>query len=264
MPMTNAQLLEALADSRRTMPQRCSAAEWEMRVELAACYRLVAHYRMTDWIYNHISAAVPGEPGHYLINAFGLLYEEISASNLVKVDLQGRLVDPVPYEVNPAAFVIHGALHQARPDAVCVLHTHTAAGVAVSAQAEGLLPLSQHALRFHNRVAHHDYEGIALNLDEQRRLIADMGQKKVLILRNHGLLTVGPSVSDAFKEMFYLERACQIQVAALAGSRPLTYPAPEVCEHTASQFDRDSDFLHGCDWRALLRLLDRQDPSYQL
>ena len=133
MPMTNAQLLEALAESRRTMPQRCSAAEWEMRVELAACYRLVAHYRMTDWIYNHISAAVPGEPGHYLINAFGLLYEEISASNLVKVDLQGRRVDPVPYDVNPAAFVIHGALHQARPDAVCVLHTHTAAGVAVSA-----------------------------------------------------------------------------------------------------------------------------------
>lgn len=155
-----------------------------MRVELAACYRLVAHFRMTDWIYNHISAAVPGEPSHYLVNAFGLMYEEISASNLVKVDIDGKLVDDVPYDVNPAAFVIHGALHQARPDAVCVLHTHTAAGVAVSTQAEGLLPISQHALRFHDRVSYHAFEGIALDLDEQRRLIEDVGDKKALILRN--------------------------------------------------------------------------------
>jgi ribulose-5-phosphate 4-epimerase/fuculose-1-phosphate aldolase len=263
MSMSNDLLLQALAQSRRTTQFRCSAAEWEMRVDLAACYRLVAHFRMTDWIYNHISAAVPGEPSHYLVNAFGLMYEEISASNLVKVDIDGKLVDDVPYDVNPAAFVIHGALHQARPDAVCVLHTHTAAGVAVSTQAEGLLPISQHALRFHDRVAYHAFEGIALDLAEQRRLIEDVGDKKALILRNHGLLTMGTSVSNAFKEMFFLERACQIQVAALAGGRPLTLPPAEVCEHTARQFDNDASFLQGRDWRALLRLLDRIDPSYK-
>ncbi|MDM0106597.1 class II aldolase/adducin family protein [Variovorax sp. J22R24] len=262
MTLTNPQLVEALAESRRKA-NRVDPAEWAMRVELAACYRLVAHFRMTDWVYNHISAAIPGSPDHYLINPFGLLYEEVSASNLVKVDVNGNLVDDDPYDVNPAAFVIHGAIHQARPDAVCVLHTHTAAGVAVSAQAEGLLPLSQHALRFHDRVAYHGFEGIALDLDEQRRLVQDLGAKKVLILRNHGLLTVGKTVGDAFKEMFFLERACQIQVAALAGNRPMTLPPPEVCEHTASQFDNDASFLQGRDWRALLRLLDRIDPSYK-
>ena len=262
MTLSNPQLREALADSRRTAG-RCSPAEWEMRVELAACYRLIAHYRMTDWIYNHISASIPDEPDHYLINPFGLLYEEVSASNLVKVDVQGNLVDDVPYDVNPAAFVIHGAIHQARPDAVCVLHTHTAAGVAVSAQSEGLLPLSQHALRFHDRVAYHEFEGIALDLDEQRRLVRDVGNKKVLILRNHGLLTIGTSVGNAFKEMFFLERACQIQVAALAGGMRTTRPAIDVCEHTAQQFDNDASFLQGRDWLALLRLLDRIDPSYK-
>lgn len=263
MSMTNDRLKAALENSRRTTRARCSEAEWAVRVELAACYRLVAHHRMTDWIYNHISAAVPGEPQHYLVNAFGLLYEEISASNLVKVDIHGQLVDGVPYDVNPAAFVIHGAIHRARPDAFCVLHTHTAAGVAVSTQQAGLLSISQHAMRFHNRVAYHAFEGIALNTAEQERLIADVGAKNVLILRNHGLLTIGTSISNAFKEMFFLERACQIQVAALAGDQPLCLPDAQVCEHTASQFDRDSDFLQLRDWNALLRLLDRTDPSYQ-
>lgn len=263
MSMTNSQLMQALERSRRETRSRCSDAEWAVRVELAACYRLIAHFRMTDWIYNHISASVPGEPGHYLVNAFGLMYEEICASNLVKVNTEGQLVDDVPYDVNPAAFVIHGAIHRARPDAFCVLHTHTAAGVAVSIQAEGLLSLSQHAMRFHNRVAYHAFEGIALNPDEQKRLIQDVGHKNVLILRNHGLLTMGSSISNAFKEMFFLERACQIQVAALAGDRSLTWPNPQVCEHTACQFDQDSSFLQNRDWNALLRLLDRMDPSYQ-
>ena len=263
MSLNNTQLLAALEESRNTTRARCTDAEWAVRVELAACYRLIAQHRMTDWIYNHISAAVPGEHGHYLVNAFGLLYEEISASNLVKVNTQGQLVDDVPYDVNPAAFVIHGALHSARPDVGCVLHTHTAAGVAVSIQQEGLLSISQHAMRFHNRVAYHTFEGIALNPAEQARLIADVGTKNVLILRNHGLLTMGASISNAFKEMFFLERACQIQVAALAGDRPLTQPVAEVCEHTASQFDRDSEFLQGRDWNAMLRLLDRTDPSYK-
>lgn len=263
MSMTNNQLMQALEQSRRETRLRCSDAEWDVRVELAACYRLIAHFRMTDWIYNHISASVPGEPGHYLVNAFGLMYEEICASNLVKVNTEGQLVDDVPYDVNPAAFVIHGAIHRARPDAFCVLHTHTAAGVAVSIQADGLLSLSQHAMRFHNRVAYHAFEGIALNPDEQKRLVQDVGLKNVLILRNHGLLTMGTSISNAFKEMFFLERACQIQVALLAGDRPLTWPAPQVCEHTASQFDQDSNFLQNRDWNALLRLLDRTDPSYK-
>lgn len=263
MSMTNSQLMQALDRSRRETRLRCSDAEWDVRVELAACYRLIAHFRMTDWIYNHISASVPGEPGHYLVNAFGLMYEEICASNLVKVNTEGQLVDDVPYDVNPAAFVIHGAIHRARPDAFCVLHTHTAAGVAVSIQADGLLSLSQHAMRFHNRVAYHAFEGIALNPDEQKRLIQDVGPKNVLILRNHGLLTMGTSISNAFKEMFFLERACQIQVAALAGDRPLTWPDLQVCEHAASQFDQDSNFLQNRDWNALLRLLDRTDPSYK-
>ncbi len=263
MSMTNSQLMQALERSRCETRPRCSDAEWDVRVELAACYRLIAHFRMTDWIYNHISASVPGEPGHYLVNAFGLMYEEICASNLVKVNTEGQLVDDVPYDVNPAAFVIHGAIHRARPDAFCVLHTHTAAGVAVSIQAEGLLSLSQHAMRFHNRVAYHAFEGIALNPDEQKRLVQDVGPKNVLILRNHGLLTIGTRISNAFKEMFFLERACQIQVAALAGDHPLTWPDPQVCEHTAAQFDQDSNFLQNRDWNALLRLLDRTDPTYK-
>lgn len=262
MSLSNPELMHVLAERRKKAPQ-IDPDEWQMRVDLAACYRLMAHFRMTDWIYNHISASVPGAPHHYLINPFGLLYEEVSASNLVKVDVHGNLVDDVPLDVNPAGFVIHGAIHQARPDAVCALHSHTAAGIAVSTQADGLLPISQHALRFHGRVAYHDFEGVALDLDEQSRLVRDLGDKNILILRNHGLLTIGASVADAFKEMYYLERACQIQVSALAGQRPLTMPASDVCLRTARQFSGDTDFLQGRDWRALLRLLDRIDPSYK-
>jgi ribulose-5-phosphate 4-epimerase/fuculose-1-phosphate aldolase len=262
MSLTNPELMQVLAKCRSNA-NRIKPAEWEMRVNLAACYRLVAHFRMTDWIYNHISASVPGEPDHYLINPFGLLYEEVCASNLVKVDINGNLVDDVPLDVNPAAFVIHGAIHKARPDAICALHTHTAAGVGVSAQADGLLPLSQHGMRFYGRVAYHDFEGVALDLDEQSRLVRDLGDKNVLILRNHGLLTLGASVADAFKEMYYLERACQIQVNAQAGGACLNVPPVDVSLRTAEQFAHDSEFLQGRDWRALLRLLDRTDPSYK-
>jgi ribulose-5-phosphate 4-epimerase/fuculose-1-phosphate aldolase len=262
MSQTNSQLI-AVLEKCKERAEHIAPAEWAVRVELAACYRLVAHYRMTDWIYNHISARIPGTSGHYLINAFGLMYEEVSASNLVKVDVSGNLIDDVPLGVNPAAFVIHGAIHKARHDAECVIHTHTSAGVAVSAQAEGLLPISQHALRFYDRVAYHDFEGIALDSEEQQRLVTDIGDKNVLILRNHGLLTMGATVGDAFKLMFFLVRACQIQVDALAGNPRFSLPSKEVCERTARQFDGDESFLQGRDWRALLRMLDRDDASYK-
>lgn len=260
--LDNEQLLGLLKDRQR-LKDLVPASEWAARVELAACYRLIAHFRMTDWIYNHISSRVPGSHEHYLINPFGLLYEEVSASNLVKVDIHGNLVEDVALEVNPAAFVIHGAIHQARPEIGCVLHTHTAAGVAVSAQAQGLLPISQNAFKVHDRVAYHDFEGIALDTDEQRRLVADIGDKDVLILRNHGLLTMGTTVAKAFELMFFLERACQIQIAALAGGSAVIRPSQAVCDRTSAQFAGDDSYVQGRDWQALLRLIDRLDPSYK-
>src|SRR6476620_3247542 len=197
---------------------RVSAGEWETRVNLAACYRLAAHFRMTDLIYTHISARVPGPEHHFLINAFGLLWDEISASTLVKVTLDGDIVDdPTGNGINRAGYVIHSAVHRARSDVECVMHTHTAAGIAVSAQEEGLLPISQHAMRFTDNIAYHDYEGLALELDEQARLTRDLGEHKVMILRNHGLLACGESVAETFDLMYYLERACQTQINALAG-----------------------------------------------
>jgi len=173
---------------------------------------------MTDLIYTHISARVPGPEAHFLINAYGLLFDEIKASSLVKVTLDGDVIeDPTGLGINPAGFVIHGAVHRARHDVACVMHTHTTAGLAVAAQRQGLLPLTQHAMRFTDAIGYHDYEGIALELDEQRRLVADLGKHNAMILRNHGLLVCGPTVHDAFDLMAHLERACQAQVAALAG-----------------------------------------------
>jgi ribulose-5-phosphate 4-epimerase/fuculose-1-phosphate aldolase len=185
------------------------AAEWAARVDLAACYRLAAHFRLTDLIYTHISARVPGAEPQFLINAYGLLFDEITASSLVKVTLAGEVVDdPTGLGINPAGFLIHGAVHGARHDVVCVMHTHTTAGLAVAAQKNGLLPLTQHAMRFTDCLAYHDYEGIALEYVEQARLVADLGTHNAMILRNHGLLTCGPSVHDAFDLMIHLERAC--------------------------------------------------------
>ncbi len=261
--MLNNEELQALLVQRRDLKNHVSAEEWAARVELAACYRLVAHFRMTDWIYNHISVRVPGSHEHYLINPFGLLYEEVSASNLVKVDVHGQLAEDVGFDINPAAFVVHGAIHTARPEVACVLHTHTSAGVGVAAQAGGLLPISQHAFKLLDRLAYHDFEGIALDTEEQQRLVADIGDKDVLILRNHGLLTMGRSVREAFELMFFLERACQIQIAALAGGSAVTYPSEAVCERTCKQFAGDNSYVNGRDWQALLRLLDRIDPSYK-
>jgi ribulose-5-phosphate 4-epimerase/fuculose-1-phosphate aldolase len=235
----------------------CSAAEWQVRCDLAALYRLVAHHRMTDLIYTHISARVPGPDDHFLINPYGVLFHEITASSLVKIDLEGQVVQPgATGHVNAAGFTIHSAIHMARPELACVVHTHTAAGIAVSAQKHGLLPISQHALKFYGHLAYHDYEGIALELDERERLVRDLGAHKAMILRNHGLLVAGRSIAEAFNLIYYLERACQAQLAALAGGAELVLPPEEVRLKTAAQFNGNASLAH-CDmaWAAALRLL---------
>lgn len=241
--------------------------EQGLRRELAAVYRLVAHFRMTDLIFTHISLRLPGPDHHFLINPYGLLFEEITASSLIRVDLDGNPVEAPGARVNPAGFVIHSAIHRAREDALCVLHTHSRAGCAVAALDEGLLPVNQMSLEFYNRVSYHDYEGIALNLDEQKRLTADLGECNALILRNHGLLTVGQTAAEAFLRMFYLDKACEIQVTAAAAGK-LRLPSPEVCEYTARQYegsvigDYGDPEAMGLAWAALLRLLDRVAPGY--
>ena len=244
--------------------ERVSAEEWDARVNLAACYRLAAHYRMTDLIYTHISARVPGPEHHFLINAFGLMWDEISASTLVKVTLDGEIVDdPTGNGINRAGYVIHSAVHRARPDVHCVMHTHTAAGIAVSAQDHGLLPMSQHAMRFTERLGYHDYEGLALELDEQARLTHDLGSHNAMILRNHGLLTCGATIAEAFDLMYYLERACQSQVTAMAGGAKLRMPPNEVAEKTAGQFAALAYKQQQTEWKAHLRMLDKTDASYR-
>ncbi|MFG2925287.1 class II aldolase/adducin family protein [Streptomyces sp. NPDC048305] len=246
-----------------------AAEELRLRRELAAVYRLVAHYRMTDLIFTHISQRLPGPENHFLINPYGLMFEEITASNLVKIDLDGNPVEPTPHPVNPAGFVIHSAIHKARTDAHCVLHTHTKVGCAVAAQQGGLLPLNQMSMEFHNRLGYHDYEGVALNLDEQERLVADLGGHPALVLRNHGLLTVGESAAQAFLRMYYLEKACEIQVTAQAGGTPLVLPPEQVCEYTAQQLageataDFQDDIAYDLAWAALLRLVERIAPDYK-
>ena len=244
--------------------ERVSAEEWDTRLNLAACYRLAAHFRMTDLIYTHISARVPGPEHHFLINAFGLLWDEISASTLVKVTLDGEIVeDPTGSGINRAGYVIHSAVHRARPDVECVMHTHTAAGIAVSAQEHGLLPISQHAMRFTDNLGYHDYEGLALDVDEQARLVRDLGSHKAMILRNHGLLTCGESIAETFDLMYYLERACQTQVTAVAGGAKLRMPPAAVAQKVAAQFKGLPYKAKKTEWKAHLRMLDKTDPSYR-
>jgi len=246
--------------------QDLAPTEWAVRVELAACYRLLAYYRMTDLIYTHSTVRVPGEPGHFLINPYGYRWEEITASSLVKIDVDGNKVGNSPHRVNPAGFTIHSAVHMARHDAACVIHTHTRAGMAVSALKAGLLPISQIALQFHGRLGTHDYEGIALDLSERERIIRDLGPSHCgLILRNHGLLTVGRTVAEAFQLMFYLERACEVQVSALSMGQELVLVPDAVCETALRQYDQmvfdDGDLQ--LEWAAHLRTLDALDPSYR-
>ncbi|MDF0732027.1 class II aldolase/adducin family protein [Pseudomonas entomophila] len=266
--------MAALAFRRRkfTGKTTMNTTEWALRQELAACYRLIAHFRMTDLIFTHISVRLPGPEHHFLINPYGLLFDEITASNLVKIDLHGNAVEPSPHPVNPAGFVIHSAIHGAREDARCVLHTHTRAGCAVAALECGLLPVNQMSMAFYGKVAYHTYEGIALDLDEQQRLVADLGDKPVMILRNHGLLTVGASVGEAFLRMYYLEKACEIQLAAQSAGQ-LVLPGHEVSAHTERQFNEPARVLKEGEladpdgmqlaWRALLRLLEKVAPGYR-
>ena len=240
----------------------CSAAEWTVRVDLAAAYRLVALRGWDDLIFTHLSARVPGSD-HFLINPYGLLFEEITASNLVKVDVDGKKVDASPYPVNPAGFTIHSAVHMNRKDAHCVVHLHTVQGQAVSAQRAGLLPITQTALQIHYDVAYHDFEGIAEDLDERERIVRDLGTCNALILRNHGTLTVGETVSDAWLRMYMLERACEAQIAAQAGAALLEAPA-EAGEKTAAIAKAGLPMIgRKLAWPALLRKLDRVDPSYR-
>jgi len=239
-----------------------SDAEWRTRVDLAACYRLVARNGWDDLIYTHISATVPGAEGQYLINPFGLGFDEVRASNLVKVDVRGRIIGESPYRVNPTGFTIHGAVHATRPDAHCVMHLHTTAGIAVSMLRCGLLPLSQHAMRFYKNVAYHDYEGVALDPAEEKRLTEDLGQHKAMILHNHGTLTCGVTVAEAYVLMATLEKACVTQLAAMAASKDVVVPPEEVLDLAVSQLIDDSTPEGELEWPSLLRRLERDDPSF--
>lgn len=247
-----------------TVRDAVSAEEWQMRVDLAAAYRLIAHYGWDDLVFTHLSARVPGPEMHFLINPYGLFFEEITASSLVKVDLDGQIVMPTPYFINPAGFTIHSAVHSARHDAQCVMHTHTDYGVAVSTQKDGLLPLTQQSLFPLSSLGYHNYEGLALNEEEKPRLIADLGDKTFLILRNHGLLTVGPTVADAFLSMYILERSCRIQILAQSGRSDLiNIPAP-ILQGIKAQREVVMRGLGGnLAWPGLLRKLDRLDPSFR-
>ena len=241
-----------------------SVEEWQVRVDLAACYRLVAAQGWDDLVFTHLTARVPGPEHHFLINPYGMLFEEVTASSLVKVDLSGRKVLDSPWEINPAGFTIHSAIHAARADAQCVIHLHTDAGVAVSAQKDGLLPISQNALFPLASLAYHDYEGVALREDEKARLVADLGTRIFLILRNHGTLAVGPSVADAFLRIFVLERACRIQLLAQSGGRELVRVPQPIVDGILAAAEQVTRGLGGqLAWPALLRRLDRQDPSFR-
>ena len=252
--------------SALNLPQRrdqVDAAEWQLRVDLAAAYRLVALFGWDDLVFTHISARVPGAASQFLINPYGLLFEEITASSLVKVDAQGRKLDDSPFDINPAGFVIHSAVHGARHDATCVLHLHTRNGIAVSAQQRGVLPLSQQSIFVLSSLGYHDYEGVALRDDERPRLVRDLGDHTYLMLRNHGLLTVGASVADAFIAMYLFETVCAIQVRALAGGGAcIEVPAQIIAtaQQQAAQVTRGAG--GALAWPALLRRLDRHHPGY--
>jgi len=237
--------------------------EWALRVDLAAAYRLVAMYGWDDLVFTHISARIPGPEHHFLINPYGMMFEEITASSLVKVDLNGDKVSDSPYPVNPAGFTIHSAVHAAREDAQCVMHTHSINGVAVSAQREGVLPISQQSLFVLASLGYHHYEGVALNDEEKPRLVADLGSNNFLMLRNHGLLTVGNSIADALLYMYLFEASCMIQVRALAGSRELIQVNPKIVAGIQQQAEQVTKGLGGAlAWPGLLRKLDRHNPGY--
>ncbi|HYB08266.1 MAG TPA: class II aldolase/adducin family protein [Alphaproteobacteria bacterium] len=249
----------------KSVRERVSADEWKVRVDLAACYRLVAHYGWDDLIFTHISARVPGPAHHFLINPYGMMFREITASSLIKVDFEGEIVMPTDYRFNRAGFTIHSAIHMARGDVGCVIHLHTRDGVAVSAQMDGLLPLSQNAMIVQAMLAYHDYEGIALDLAERERLTRDLGRRNLMLLRNHGTLACGATVADAFLMMYTLERACSVQVAALAGGRGVVTPTVEVQKVVTMQVQGETmrERLSELAWPGLLRMLDADDSGYR-
>jgi ribulose-5-phosphate 4-epimerase/fuculose-1-phosphate aldolase len=246
------------------MEDKVSPEEWKIRVDLAAAYRLVAHFGWDDLIFTHLSARVPGPEHHFLLNPYQLMFEEVTASSLVKVDMSGNPVDPTPFITNAAGFTIHSALHMAREDAHAVIHLHTPDGQAVSAHGEGLLPLTQTAMAIRGEIAYHDYEGIAVDLDERERIVADLGDKSAMILRNHGTLALGENVGEAFIKIYFLERACEAQVKALsAGAANLSNPPQGSPELTAQQGKAGLKAVANVlAWPALLRKAYRLDPSF--
>jgi ribulose-5-phosphate 4-epimerase/fuculose-1-phosphate aldolase len=247
-------------------PSDVGDAEWNVRTDLAACYRLVARYGMSDLIYNHITAKVPDSPGHFLINPFGLLYDEITASCFYTLDGDGNVVrqPDSEFSVNRAGYLIHSAIHKARPDLHCVMHTHTRAGMAVSAMKKGLLPLTQTAMRFYNAIGYHDYEVPTADVSERERIAADLGPHNAMIMRNHGLIACGRTVQDTWNLMYWLETACQVQVDVLGSGAELALPSHELATTMSKRYGPDGavDFAP-MEWPALLRLLDREDPSYK-
>lgn len=251
--------------SGSSLRERVSDEEWGTRVDLAAAYRLAhLHGWTTTLIYNHISARIPGPEHHFLLNPFGLRWDEVTASNLVKIDLEGNVLDDTPWKINNAGYTIHSAVHAAREDAVCVIHTHTEAGMAVSALESGLLFTNQDSMMFYGQVGYHEFEGIALDLSERERLVRDLGDNAVMILRNHGLLTTGRSVSEAWVRMYFLEKVCSAQLAlmsAAAGESGIHHPSRQVCEHTARQYENES--CGEREWPALLRQLDDVTTDYK-
>lgn len=247
-----------------SLRERVSPEEWQVRQDLAACYRLVADFGWSDLVFTHITARVPGTEDQFLINPYGLMFNEITASSLVRIDQQGTKLDDSPYPVNPAGFTIHSAVHAVRHDALCVLHTHTANGVAVSAQKGGVLPLSQQSIFVLSSLGYHDYEGVALNEEEKPRLVQDLGRNSFLMLRNHGLLTVGRTIAEAFLNMYVFESTCQIQIAAQSGGSALTHVNPQIVEGVSHAMKVQTGGLGGAfAWPALIRKLDRIDPSYK-
>ncbi|MEO8144676.1 MAG: class II aldolase/adducin family protein [Betaproteobacteria bacterium] len=257
--------MSAVLKSKKSVKERVSKEEWDLRVDLAAAYHLAAHFKWTDLIYTHFSARLPGHD-EFLINPYGLMFEEITASNLIRINHDGKVLDdPTGMGYNEAGFVIHGCIHEARPEAQCVIHTHARAGVAVSAMKCGLLPISQHAMFVQREVTYHDYEGIALDMDERERMAKDLGKtSKAMILRNHGLLTLGRSVREAFEVMYYLDCACQIQVDAVAGGMDnVIQMSQKAGDLAAKQFNRPDRPSNHKDWPALLRLLERKGSNYK-
>ncbi|MDX2219543.1 MAG: class II aldolase/adducin family protein [Burkholderiales bacterium] len=259
-PATQAAIVAATSSKQTNF----SPEEWQTRVDLAACYRLVALYGWTDLVFTHVTAKIPGTDNQFLINPYGMLFDEITASSLVKIDLAGNKLDDSPYPVNPAGFVIHSAIHAARADAKCVLHTHTANGVAVAAQKSGVLPISQQSIFVLASLAYHDYEGVALNDDEKPRLVRDIGNKHFLMLKSHGLLTVGESIADAFLYMYIFETTCNIQIRAQStGGELIRVPQP-ILDGAVAQMAAGTKGLGGqIAWPALLRKLDRIAPDYK-